>query len=211
MDEPLSNLDAALRLEMRAEIIKLQRRIGVTTFFVTHDQIEALSMGDRVVVMQHGVVQQVGTPTELYERPSNCFVATFIGSPAMNLLDGKSSEDGVVLPAEQAMVTVGAAGRRALNEAAGSEVRVGIRPEHITLSDRPTDGAASSLPTTIEVVEPLGYATLIYGRLRSDRRISILENGKVGLRPGDKVYAAFQPEHLYLFDGRTDQALQGIG
>jgi multiple sugar transport system ATP-binding protein len=210
MDEPLSTLDAALRLEMRAEIIKLQRRLGVTTFFVTHDQVEALSMGDRIVVMQRGVVQQVGTPTELYERPSNCFVATFIGSPAMNLLEGRANDGGIALTGEDTTLATGAL-RQALAGAPQREVRVGIRPEHIALSDAPADGNVLGLPATVEVVEPLGYATLIYARLRSERRINVLANGKVRVRPGEKVFATFAPEHLYLFDGRSEQALRGIG
>src|ERR1700756_452482 len=126
MDEPLSNIDAKLRVEMRAEIIKLQRRLGVTTFFVTHDQVEALSMGDRIVVMQHGVIQQVGTPTQLYERPNNTFVASFIGSPAMNFLNGQAKGDGIVLTDENATIHVNDATRKALDTMGGPELRLGI-------------------------------------------------------------------------------------
>src|ERR1700739_3360668 len=114
MDEPLSNIDAKLRVEMRAEIIKLQRRLGITTFYVTHDQVEALSMGDRVVVMEQGVAQQIGTPTDLYERPSNCFVAGFIGSPAMNLLDGRANGDGVQLLGADIALPLSGPARQAL-------------------------------------------------------------------------------------------------
>ena len=210
MDEPLSNLDAALRLEMRAEIIKLQRRLGVTTFFVTHDQVEALSMGDRIVVMQHGVVQQIGTSTELYERPSNCFVATFIGSPAMNLLEGRANGGRIALTGEDVTLVLDAEMTRALAGMTEREVRVGIRPEHIALADHAGGGDVLGLPVTVEVVEPLGYATLIYARLRSERRINVLANGKVRLHPGDRVHATFTPDRLYLFDGRTEQALHGI-
>ena len=209
MDEPLSNLDAALRLEMRAEIIKLQRRLGVTTFFVTHDQVEALSMGDRIVVMQHGVIQQVGTPTQLYERPNNTFVASFIGSPAMNFLNGRAKSDGIALTDEHATIHVNDATRKALDTMVGPELRIGIRPEHITLSERAGDGP--SLPVTVEVVEPLGYTTLIHARLRSEKRINVLTNGKVRLRTGDAVYATFTPDHLYVFDGQSERAVRGIG
>ena len=209
MDEPLSNLDAALRLEMRAEIIKLQRRLGVTTFFVTHDQVEALSMGDRIVVMQHGVIQQVGTPTQLYERPDNTFVASFIGSPAMNFLNGRAKSDGIALTDEHATIHVNDATRKALDTMVGPELRIGIRPEHIILSEHAGDGP--SLPVTVEVVEPLGYTTLIHARLRSEKRINVLTNGKVRLRTGDAVYATFTPDHLYVFDGQSERALQGIG
>jgi multiple sugar transport system ATP-binding protein len=210
MDEPLSNLDAALRLEMRAEIIKLQRRLGITTFFVTHDQIEALSMGDRIVVMQHGVIQQVGTPTQLYEQPSNTFVASFIGSPAMNFLDGRAKDDGIALTGEDATVRIADATRKALGGIVGPELRLGIRPEHIILSERVGDGAILSLPATVEVVEPLGYTTLIHARLRSEKRINILTSGRVRLRPGDAAYATFTADRLYLFDSRSGQALQGL-
>ena len=209
MDEPLSNLDAGLRMEMRAEIIKLQRRLAVTTFFVTHDQVEALSMGHRVVVMQHGLIQQVGTPTELYEQPANCFVAGFIGSPSMNLLAGRASGEGILLTGENTTLPVSESARRALAKVGSPELRLGIRPEHITLSDRPASGGAS-LPAMIEMVEPLGYTMLIHARLASDHRINVLMNGHVRLAMGDAVYANFASDHIYLFDGRSEQALHGI-
>jgi multiple sugar transport system ATP-binding protein len=209
MDEPLSNLDAGLRMEMRAEIIKLQRRLAVTTFFVTHDQVEALSMGHRVVVIQHGLIQQVGTPTELYEQPGNCFVAGFIGSPSMNLLEGRASGEGIVLTGENTTLRVSDSARRTLAKVASPELRLGIRPEHIMLSDRPVpDGC--SIPATIEMVEPLGYTMLIHARLASDHRINVLMNGHVRLVMGDSVYANFASDHIYLFDGRSQEALQGI-
>jgi multiple sugar transport system ATP-binding protein len=209
MDEPLSNLDASLRMEMRAEIIKLQRRLAVTTFFVTHDQVEALSMGHRVVVMQHGLIQQVGTPTELYEQPGNCFVAGFIGSPSMNLLEGRASGEGIALTGENTTLRVSESARHALARVASPELRLGIRPEHIVLSDRPAaDGC--SLPATIEMVEPLGYTMLIHARLSSEHRINVLVNGHKRLAMGDSVYANFASDHIYLFDGRTQEALHGI-
>jgi multiple sugar transport system ATP-binding protein len=208
MDEPLSNLDAALRLEMRAEIIRLQDRLSVTTFYVTHDQVEALSMGDRIVVMRQGVIQQIGSPTQLYEQPSNCFVATFIGSPAMNLLEGRASIEGIMLNGEEMVLAVGAAAQRVVAEAPRRGLRVGIRPEHIVFTQ--DADASPSLPVTVEVVEPLGHTTLIYARLRSERRINVLSNGSVRLQPGDKVRATFSLEHLYLFDATTDRALLGI-
>jgi multiple sugar transport system ATP-binding protein len=210
MDEPLSNLDAGLRMEMRTEIIKLQRRLGVTTFYVTHDQVEALSMGDRVVVMQQGVVQQVGSPTELYERPSNCFVASFIGSPAMNLLEARANGEEVALHREDARLRLNGAARQALGRGGAQELRLGVRPEHIHLAELPAAGEACSLPVTIETVEPLGYTTLIHARLRSDQRLNVLMNGKVRLAMGDAAYATFAADHVYLFDGRSQQALQGI-
>ena len=209
MDEPLSNLDAGLRMEMRAEIIKLQRRLGVTTFFVTHDQVEALSMGHRVVVMQHGRVQQVGTPSELYEQPSNCFVANFIGSPAMNLLEARASGEGIAIAGEETSLRISETARRALGRLAGPELRLGIRPEHIVLAEHPAADACS-LAANVEMVEPLGYTMLIHARLRSDQRINVLMNGKARYSMGDQVYATFAPDHVYLFDGQSEQALHGI-
>jgi multiple sugar transport system ATP-binding protein len=209
MDEPLSNLDASLRMEMRAEIIKLQRRLAVTTFFVTHDQVEALSMGHRVVVMQHGLIQQVGTPTELYEQPANCFVAGFIGSPAMNLLEGRASGEGIVLTGENTTIRVSESARSALAKVANPELRIGIRPEHITLTANPA-AESCSLPATVEMVEPLGYTMLIHARLASDHRINVLMNGHVRLAMGDSVYANFASDHIYLFDGRSEEAVHGI-
>ena len=210
MDEPLSNLDAALRMEMRAEIIKLQRRLGVTTFYVTHDQVEALSMGDRIVVMRQGRIQQIGKPQELYHRPANCFVASFIGSPPMNFIDGEATNGGVTLPEEDATLSLDAASRAALGKAAGNDIRLGIRPEHILLSRQPAANGAYSLPATVEVVEPLGHTTLVHARLRSGRRLNVLLSEKVALRMGDPVHATFAPEHLYLFQTGSEAALQGI-
>ena len=124
MDEPLSNLDAALRMEMRAEIIKLQERLAVTTFYVTHDQVEALSMGDRIVVMRDGRIQQIGSPTELYEQPTNAYVASFIGSPPMNFLEGRVEGDRIVLPAEQTTLSMDGGARQAVARASAPEITV---------------------------------------------------------------------------------------
>ncbi|HXW30724.1 MAG TPA: ABC transporter ATP-binding protein [Xanthobacteraceae bacterium] len=209
MDEPLSNLDAGLRMEMRAEIIRLQRKLGVTTFFVTHDQVEALSMGDRVVVMQHGIVQQVGTPTQLYEQPSNCFVASFIGSPSMNLLVGHTSAEGIAIAGENTVLKLAPSARHILAQRASPELRLGIRPEHIALSENPVPEGCS-LSATVEMIEALGYTTLIHARLRSDDRINVLMNGRARVRIGDPVYANFSSDHIYLFDAQSESALHGI-
>src|SRR5262249_40976034 len=151
------------------EIIKLQERLGVTTFYVTHDQVEALSMGDRIVVMRGGRVQQVGSPTELYEQPTNAYVASFIGSPPMNFLDGRVEGEVIALPAEQARLALSGAVRGALGAAATPEVVVGIRPEHLVLADRPADGGGHSLACKVDTVEPLGFTTLVRLQLLSDR------------------------------------------
>ncbi|HTR14004.1 MAG TPA: ABC transporter ATP-binding protein [Roseiarcus sp.] len=210
MDEPLSNLDAALRMETRAEIIKLQERLGVTTFYVTHDQVEALSMGDRIVVMREGRIQQVGSPTELYERPANVYVAGFIGSPPMNFLEGRVRADRVVLPAEQATLHMNGAAREALANAAAGEIMVGVRPEHIVFSDKAAEGGAFSVVTAVDTVEPLGHTTLVRTRLASGRVINVLLAGKVRLKEGQPVYATFPPSRVYLFEKKSERSLLGI-
>ena len=210
MDEPLSNLDAALRMEMRAEIIKLQERLAVTTFYVTHDQVEALSMGDRIVVMRGGRIQQVGTPTELYDQPENAYVASFIGSPPMNFLHGRVEGDGVALTEERTTLTFNGAARAALARAGDGEVTIGVRPEHIVFSDRPADGGLLSIAGTVDTVEPLGHTTLVRAKMASSRRLSVLIAGKTRLGEGETVYATFPPNRLYLFDRKSEQALLGI-
>ncbi len=210
MDEPLSNLDAALRMDMRAELIKLQDRLGVTTFYVTHDQVEALSMGDRVVVMLRGLVQQVGTPTELYEQPSNAYVASFIGSPPMNFLDGEMSGDTLSLPADKLTLALPPEARAAAAKASGPKVRLGVRPEHISLSDKPIGDGVYSLQGKVDTVEPLGHTTLVRITLPSEQHLNVLVAEKVRQKSGDSVCAGFRPEHIYLFDQRDDHTLHGI-
>src|SRR5499427_6885248 len=133
MDEPLSNIDAKLRVEMRAEIIKLQRRLGVTTFYVTHDQVEALSMGDRVVVMLDGRVQQVGAPKDLYNKPANRFVAGFIGSPAMNFVRARSGKDGSISAGPDFQIFLPESLTEKVRRLGLGEVWVGLRPEHLKI------------------------------------------------------------------------------
>jgi multiple sugar transport system ATP-binding protein len=210
MDEPLSNLDAALRMEMRAEIIKLQERLGVTTFYVTHDQVEALSMGDRIVVMRDGKIQQVGSPTELYEQPRNTYVASFIGSPPMNLLEGRIDGDRILLPTEQATLAENGPIREALSGASASEITLGIRPEHIIFSDAPAGRDAFSIASAVDTVEPLGHTTLVRAKTASKRILNVLLAGKVRLEEGQAVHATFPANRVYLFDRRSEQALLGI-
>jgi multiple sugar transport system ATP-binding protein len=210
MDEPLSNLDAALRMDMRAELIKLQERLGITTFYVTHDQVEALSMGDRVVVMLRGKVQQVGTPTALYEQPSNAYVASFIGSPPMNFLDGAMSGESLSLPADSVTLALPQAAAADAAKASGREVRLGVRPEHISLSDQPVGDGVYGLQGKVDTVEPLGHTTLVRIILPSEQHMNVLVAEKVHHKSGDTVYAGFRPEHIYLFDRRDDHTLHGI-
>lgn len=208
MDEPLSNIDAKLRVEMRAEITKLQRRLGVTTFYVTHDQVEALSMGDRIVVMNDGLIQQVGTPTELYTQPDNCYVAGFIGSPAMNFLPARLDGESIQLTDLQTSLRIPqTAMGQALKDNPVAELWLGVRPEHITLTDEPPAEGHYSIPGSVDVLEPLGYSTVIQLKLDDDQKLSVLLSGPVKAKVGDKVQASFSEEHLYLFDGRTENRL----
>jgi multiple sugar transport system ATP-binding protein len=159
MDEPLSNLDAKLRVQMRAELAKLHQRLGVTTLYVTHDQVEAMTLGQRVAVLNHGVVQQVDAPEVLYNLPANMFVASFIGSPSMNFLvarsDGQAiSFGGFTLPLPEAV---------AARLGPKDEVLVGLRPEHF--SDARLSGGGAEIPVTVEITEQLGSETLVYFRV----------------------------------------------
>jgi multiple sugar transport system ATP-binding protein len=161
MDEPLSNLDAKLRVQMRGEIARLQRRLGTTTVYVTHDQTEAMTLGDRVVVMRGGVVQQIGTPDELYERPANLFVAGFIGSPSMNFFPATLTATGLRLPFGEVLLT-----QPVLNVlAAHSDVIVGVRPEHLqdaALIDAYQRISAVSFEVKVDMVESLGADKYVY-------------------------------------------------
>jgi multiple sugar transport system ATP-binding protein len=210
MDEPLSNLDAALRMEMRAEIIKLQERLGVTTFYVTHDQVEALSMGDRIVVMRDGMIQQIGSPTDLYEQPNNTYVASFIGSPPMNFLEGRVEGDRIVILEEHTTLAMNEDARHATAGASTPEIMVGVRPEHIVFADNPAGAAAFSIAGAVDTVEPLGHTTLVRSKMASGRRLNVLLAGKVRLREGQAVHAVFALDRVYLFDRKSEKSLLGI-
>ncbi len=193
-DEPLSNLDAKLRVKMRAEIKELHQRLGTTMIYVTHDQVEAMTMADRIVVMRAGHIEQVGTPLELYDSPANQFVAGFIGSPAMNFLPGRLERDG------EAAAFVSAHGERIVLEGsetlpAGDEVVFGIRPEHLDLSFTRLDGA---LAATVAVVEPTGAETLILARCPSGDLTCICK-GRPEVRPGQEIWLRPQPRNMHIF------------
>ena len=195
-DEPLSNLDAKLRVQMRAEIKELHQRLRTTTVYVTHDQIEAMTMADRIVVMNSGNVEQVGTPLELYDRPANLFVAGFIGSPAMNFLNGKveggafRASDGITLPLPKHID--GPNGRSAI---------YGIRPEHFQLR---TDG----LPATVHVVEPTGSETQVMAHLGGTPIICAFRE-RISAGPGETIRIAPDPALAHLFDSETGVRLNG--
>ncbi|MBX3568041.1 MAG: sn-glycerol-3-phosphate ABC transporter ATP-binding protein UgpC [Rhizobiaceae bacterium] len=190
-DEPLSNLDAKLRVQMRTEIKALHQRLGTTTVYVTHDQVEAMTMADRIVVMHKGVVEQIGTPLELYDRPVNQFVAGFIGSPAMNLLSGGIGEGGFVSDKGLKLpVTVQGHGDK------GRPVAYGIRPEHIRMSD---DG----LPVRVSLVEPTGSETQVMVEADSGETISCVFRDRFSATPGSTIRIAPHPNLVHLFDGET--------
>ena len=179
-DEPLSNLDAALRVQTRIEIAKLHKELGATTIYVTHDQVEAMTLADRVVILRDGMVEQVGTPLELYDRPANPFVAQFIGTPSMN-----------VVPA-QGLPSLAAHTEYAI----APDGFIGIRPEYVQL-DSPL---AHSLPAKIDMVESLGSETLVYSRLENGLQIVSRGTDRVTLHAGDTTRIAFDENHLHHFD-----------
>jgi multiple sugar transport system ATP-binding protein len=194
-DEPLSNLDAKLRVQMRVEIKRLQQELGTTSLYVTHDQVEAMTLADRLIVMNGGNVDQIGPPLELYERPATAFVAGFIGSPAMNLIPGRLASGGVAI-GEAVLQRNGPAGEL------GRPVLAGLRPEHL----QPVgDGA---LAARVELVERLGADTILHGRLMgADMPLMVRIDGVHGPQLGETVHFAIRPEHLHLFDPDSGRRL----
>jgi multiple sugar transport system ATP-binding protein len=195
-DEPLSNLDAKLRVQMRSEIKQNHGRLGTTTVYVTHDQIEAMTMADRIVVMNGGRVEQIGTPLDLYDAPANLFVAGFIGSPGMNLLPGKvegdafAGNDGVRMPLP--------AGHGAGD---GQAVTLGIRPEHLALD-------AGGLPATILTVEPTGSETQVVLRLAGQDIMGAFRQ-RIRQGPGSELRVGIEPDRVHLFDTATGARING--
>ena len=193
MDEPLSNLDAQLRVQTRTQIAELQRRLRVTTVYVTHDQVEAMTMGDRVAVMRAGQLQQFASPTELYDRPANVFVASFIGSPAMNRFDATAERDGIRVGS--VLLRPSDAQLRAAQ--AHSKLVAGIRPEHLSIGDGP-------LAVEVALVEDLGSDSYVYGHLTDDRAGHVIvRSGRQHPRPGEVVKVAADSAHLHLFDAAS--------
>ncbi|MGY6632225.1 MAG: ABC transporter ATP-binding protein [Alkalilacustris sp.] len=198
-DEPLSNLDAELRAQMRVELSLLHRKLGATMVYVTHDQIEAMTLADRIVVLRSGRVEQFATPSEIYDRPANVFVAGFMGSPRMNFVAarmGAVTPEGLTVehPAfADGRLVVPASGRRPVP--AGAPVTVGMRPEHLTL-----DVAGPGLTLEMDFAENLGGTSQIYARLPDGTLIVLLVPGRPAFAKGAAVRAAIAPEHVYLFD-----------
>jgi ABC-type sugar transport system ATPase subunit len=206
MDEPLSNLDAKLRVQTRTEIRRLHEQVGTTTIYVTHDQVEAMTMGDRVAVMSEGALEQVGDTRAVYEQPSNVFVAGFIGSPSMSFatLDVTSKDDAIVLSRGGVSLTIGDA--RGLADRIPSEVIVGFRPEHAHLW---VDGNSLAGPVLgrAEYVEMLGREMLIGVATGSNQQFSVLASPDSGVKAGEQVQFGFERGRLYLFDTATQLAL----
>jgi sn-glycerol 3-phosphate transport system ATP-binding protein len=195
-DEPLSNLDAKLRVQMRIEIKRLQQRLGVTAVYVTHDQVEAMTLGHRLVVMNEGRAEQIGTPMDLYEKPQALFVAGFIGSPSMNLIDGVLEGDGIRLGANTLLPLPKAASQRAIQ----AEVVLGLRPEHIQLTSR--DEAL--LTVEAELIEALGADTLVHGHA-GDVALTLRLLGSHPVAIGDKLPVTVAPGQFHIFDKASGQ------
>ena len=193
-DEPLSNLDAKLRTQLRAEIKELHQRLATTTVYVTHDQVEAMTMADRIVVMHDGGVEQIGSPMELYDDPRNRFVAGFIGSPTMNVFEGEARGGGLVTRDGARIETAGP-----IPAPDGTAVACGIRPHEIAL-------AREGTPARVVVVEPTGADTQVVARM-GDATVVCVTRERVSLRPGDEVKLSLTPEALYFFDLETGRRL----
>jgi multiple sugar transport system ATP-binding protein len=192
-DEPLSNLDAKLRVAMRAEIKALHRRLKTTTVYVTHDQIEAMTMADRIVVMHDGIVEQIGTPLELFDRPGNLFVAQFIGSPAMNVFDGDVGDGAVQALGAAWPLPAG------LRAATGQRVHYGVRPGDLEL-------AAEGVAARVVVVEPTGAETELVVEV-GGRQLIVVMHGRTAVQPDDVVQLRVDPSRVHVFDGTAGHRL----
>jgi len=206
-DEPLSNLDAKLRVQMRVELKKLHQRLGTTAVYVTHDQVEAMTLGDRVVVMKDGVVQQVGDPLELYNRPANKFVAGFIGSPAMNFATVTMADGNGRITAKNAGLEIEIPGAQAerLRAHLGRQLMLGIRPEDLHVAHA-GDPKGLTFNSRVEVVEKLGSEILLDVRVGEDSMVAAVDP-TTQAKAQDQLQLAVNPERLHFFDSRTEAAL----
>ena len=206
MDEPLSNLDAKLRVQMRAEITKLHRRLGTTTIYVTHDQTEAMTMADRIVVMKDGVIQQVGAPKEIYDNPENVFVGGFIGSPPMNFFEVTLSEEGEVILSDTHRVKIPEGKLKVLREKGylGKEVIFGIRPEDIHDEQLFIDSFPSAvINAKIEVAELTGAELMLYSAVNGHEFVARID-ARSDVQPGDTVQLAMDMNKAHFFDKDTE-------
>nr|WP_294523516.1 sn-glycerol-3-phosphate ABC transporter ATP-binding protein UgpC [uncultured Rhodopila sp.] len=197
-DEPLSNLDAKLRVQMRAEIRKLQRRLGVTSLYVTHDQVEAMTLGDRLLILHEGRPAQLATPMEVFECPADTYVAGFVGSPTMNFLPGRLVQDGTAVLLDAGPL-VPLLGRRI-----GGAVTLGIRPEHLT-------PGAQGLTLTVDLIEPLGSETLVHGRIAGITAESLAVKFAGAVPPLETLTVDVQSGHAHIFDAASGKRINSIG
>lgn len=204
-DEPLSNLDAKLRVQMRAEIAKLQQRLQTTCVYVTHDQVEAMTMGHRICVLNAGKIQQVGTPLELYDHPTNVFVAQFIGTPPMNLIKGVIADGGSNIAATKFKIPVPKSFANA-GLPDGKKVVVGIRPENIIHADENARGEISRVSVDVEIVEPLGHEVVVYARAGDDLLVATVDPHRAP-KMGDKIDLLIELDGLHLFDAETEKRI----
>ena len=195
-DEPLSNLDAELRVEMRVEIARLHKEIGATMIYVTHDQVEAMTLADKIVVLRLGVIEQVGAPMDLYRDPDNKFVAGFIGSPAMNFMAGTASGDGIDVPSLKTTIPFDIAAAFK-----GKAVTAGLRPEHLVI-----DPAGDTF--SVDLVESLGGVSFAYLVSDTGERIVVEERGDERVSEGDRVGLTFEAHRLYVFDAETEARIR---
>lgn len=206
-DEPLSNLDAKLRIQMRVELAELHKRLGATIVYVTHDQVEAMTLGERIVVMNKGRVQQIASPSVLYNQPQNMFVAGFIGSPAMNFMDarianGKAHVEGAAFELSDDML-------KALKGYEGKEVVLGIRPEHIygeDFAEKMGISKINSMQTSVQVIENLGAETLLYFRIGA-RMVTARVNPETDVRIGQMMNFVFDRSKMHFFDPATEERI----
>lgn len=197
-DEPLSNLDAELRLEMRVEIARLHKELGTTMIYVTHDQVEAMTLADKIVVLRDGLIEQVGAPLELYENPCNKFVAGFIGSPSMNFISGQLINDDIKIDAlPEANLSF-----KFKEKQANGPISIGLRPEHIEIVDQPGN-------LTVNLVEELGGVSYVYLSTDAGEKIVAEKSGRSNVKIGDKVDIKFDVENVYYFDAETGKRCYG--
>ena len=208
MDEPLSNLDAKLRVTMRSEIIKLHANLNATTIYVTHDQIEAMTMASRIVVMKDGYIQQVGAPKDIYDYPANIFVAGFIGTPPMNFINGVINENGVFVTSDNSELNIPEHQLSKAKEAGliGKEIVLGIRPEHITDDEELFEKFGTVLDLTVDVAELLGASTNIYTQV-SGYNVCVVVKPRNDLKMGQSIKLAFDMSKCHLFNIETEECI----
>lgn len=205
LDEPLANLDAKLRVHMRAELKKLHQRLGTTTVYVTHDQVEAMSLGDRIAIQKDGILQQVGRPEDVYNSPRNMFVAGFIGSPAMNMLEGilVKKDENIGIDLGTCTFELPKWAQKAMKEIERSEVVLGIRPEHITITSKRQKNAIEAKVSFVELIGREFHVHLTVG----ERPIIAIAEPTQRLEVGQQVWLAFDENKIHIFDRKTEETL----